>query len=80
MSIFIARIKEVNPVINAVVSERFAEAIEEARRVDKMLDSEESSGLDAPFLGVPFTAKEAVAIEGKLHWFLVISTPSENRS
>ena len=62
VSTFIQRIKEVNPIINAMVDARFAEALAEAEAIDTELE-----GLDAderrercrrqPFLGVPFSTK-----------------------
>ncbi|XP_048852278.1 fatty-acid amide hydrolase 2-A-like isoform X4 [Brienomyrus brachyistius] len=65
---YIDRIQEVNPIINAVVKHRFSEALQEAAQVDKLLDDEkaEEQELEArlPFLGVPFTAKEAFALRG----------------
>ena len=67
--VFIERTKELTPIINAVIVTRFDEAIEDARKIDKLLESgkdlpEEYSEDKAPFLGVPFTAKEAFAITG----------------
>lgn len=62
----IERIKEVNPVINAIASERYETAIAEAKEVDEKIaaglgDDEAQS---KPFLGVPFTTKESQAIKG----------------
>ena len=69
MEAFISRIKEVNPALNAVVSERFEDALQQAKDVDQVLSSskipEEYQQDKAPFLGVPFTAKEAFAITGE---------------
>ncbi|XP_032052119.1 fatty-acid amide hydrolase 2 [Aythya fuligula] len=64
---YIERIKEVNPLINAVVKDRFEEALQEARQVDKLLA--EGPGDDYleekfPFLGVPITVKEAFSLHG----------------
>ncbi|CAH0563322.1 unnamed protein product [Brassicogethes aeneus] len=64
---FIDRIKEVNGIINAVVDDRFEEALQEARKIDK--DIETGNIIDAdfqakPFLGVPFTAKESTSVKG----------------
>ncbi|CAH2043206.1 unnamed protein product, partial [Iphiclides podalirius] len=61
----INRIKEVNPILKAVVTDRYEAALEEAREVDRLV----ASGLsdeDAkkPFLGVPFTTKESQEIKG----------------
>lgn len=36
---YIARIKEVNPVINAVIEDRFEEALEDARLVDQIISN-----------------------------------------
>ncbi|XP_054070609.1 fatty-acid amide hydrolase 2 isoform X2 [Rissa tridactyla] len=64
---YVERIKEVNPLINAVVKDRFEEALQEARQVDKLLS--ESPGNDYleekfPLLGVPITVKEAFSLHG----------------
>ncbi|KAL3882734.1 hypothetical protein ACJMK2_029045 [Sinanodonta woodiana] len=68
MEAFIARVKEVNPIVNAAVAERFEEALKEAQKIDEIL---EGSSLDPeysedkkPFLGVPLTVKEAFAVKG----------------
>lgn len=77
---FIDRIEEVNGVINAVVDERFKEALEEGRQVDLLvksyLDGDESvkEEIDRkPLLGLPFTAKDSIAIKGMVqtagHWY-----------
>jgi len=67
---FIARIKEVNPQLNAVVANRFQAAQEEAAEVDRVLDSgslpEELSEQNAPYLGVPVTTKEALEVAGNV--------------
>lgn len=66
------RIREVNPVLNSVVDERFEEAIREARQVDQQQRDHEYSQeqLDElaktkPFLGVPFTIKDCYSVTGK---------------
>ena len=69
---FIDRIHEVNPLINAVVADRFHEALEEARGIDKVLDSselndEKSVLMTKPLLGVPVTVKESLACKGFPH-------------
>lgn len=57
-----------SPVPSLFLSHRFSEALQEAAQVDKFLDEEkaEEKDLEArlPFLGVPFTAKEAFALRG----------------
>lgn len=69
---FIGRIREVNPILNAVVDNRFKEAIEEAKKIDKQIEIGEITDLDfqeKPFLGVPFTSKESTAAEGLSYTF-----------
>lgn len=62
---YIARVKVVNPLLNAVVEDRFEDALVEARAVDRAL---EVRGVEAaegrPLLGVPFTVKESIAVKG----------------
>ncbi|RWS13752.1 fatty-acid amide hydrolase 2-like protein [Dinothrombium tinctorium] len=68
---FINRIKEVDQLVNAVVEERFEEAIKEAQEVDRKLASirnnnykdGEDAILKLPLLGVPFTGKDSIAIK-----------------
>ncbi|CAH2315945.1 fatty-acid amide hydrolase 2 [Pelobates cultripes] len=65
---FISRIQQVNTVLNAVVCERFDDALQEARSVDDMLSSgtedKETLRHKYPLLGIPFTVKEAFALQG----------------
>lgn len=65
---FIARIKEINPILNCVVDSRFDEALEEAKTVDKLIQSnsmdEKTLEETKPFLGVPFTTKDCFAVKG----------------
>ncbi|XP_017790009.1 PREDICTED: fatty-acid amide hydrolase 2-like isoform X2 [Habropoda laboriosa] len=73
---FIERAKEINEIINAVVEDRYSEALEEAKEVDKFL--QELKNVDTlkekkPFLGVPFTTKESNEAEGMLHTMGLIS-------
>lgn len=66
---FIERIKEINPILNAMVDENFARALEEADKVDEFISSGKYTTAELesykPLLGVPFTSKESVAAEGK---------------
>ncbi|XP_045581637.2 fatty-acid amide hydrolase 2 isoform X1 [Procambarus clarkii] len=65
---FIVRIKEINPILNCVVDNRFDEALEDAKAADLLIRSgtidvktlEETK----PFLGVPFTTKDCFAVKG----------------
>ncbi|KAL5285410.1 hypothetical protein ACFFRR_007246 [Megaselia abdita] len=67
---YIKRIQEVNPFINAVIEDRFTEAIKDARKADSIC-SKESSKEELkekfPLLGVPFTVKEACGLKGMSH-------------
>lgn len=64
---YIERIKEVNPIINAVVEDRFEAAIEDARRADRLVQitSEFQLITNYPILGIPFTVKESCSLKGK---------------
>ncbi|KAF7380819.1 hypothetical protein HZH66_014195 [Vespula vulgaris] len=73
---FIERCKEVNGLINAIVEERYAEAIKEAKAVDvELQDYDDTSFLKEtrPFLGVPFTTKESNEAEGLYHTMGMLS-------
>lgn len=70
VSAYIERIKEVNRFINAVVDERFKEALEESQLVDDLIArSDESQRREIlrrkPFLGVPVTTKNLVGVKGQ---------------
>ncbi|PBC26567.1 Fatty-acid amide hydrolase [Apis cerana cerana] len=73
---FIERAKEVNEIINAVVEDRYSDALEEAKEIDKLLQTLENTDLikeKKPFLGVPFTTKESNEAKGMLHTMGLIS-------
>ncbi|XP_078045638.1 fatty-acid amide hydrolase 2 [Augochlora pura] len=64
---FIKRIKEIQPVLNCIVEDRFEDALEDARKCDEFLRSKDASSLEAlaeekPFFGVPFTTKDCIGI------------------
>ncbi|XP_029114849.1 fatty-acid amide hydrolase 2-A-like [Scleropages formosus] len=65
---YIERIQEVNPLVNAVVKDRFSAALQEAARADRLV--EEDKGDEGvlkerlPLLGVPFTVKESFCVQG----------------
>ena len=59
----IEHIRKVNPVINAVVKDRFEEARKEADAADRKRKSSGGKNLP-PFHGVPCTIKEAYALTG----------------
>lgn len=62
----IARIESVNPRLNAVVRDRFTQARMEAKQADERLHREGADDLP-PFLGVPCTIKESIALQGMPH-------------
>ncbi|XP_062916673.1 fatty-acid amide hydrolase 2-like isoform X2 [Mobula hypostoma] len=68
IQVYINRIKDVNPIVNALVADRFSAALKEAQQVDERLakgnEDEKSLEESVPYLGVPFTVKEAFALEG----------------
>ena len=64
VKIFIERIHEVDPFINAVISRRFDEAVEEARLVDAIIANGAANFAQQPFLGVPFTGKDSIPVKG----------------
>ncbi|XP_014294804.1 fatty-acid amide hydrolase 2 [Halyomorpha halys] len=68
VSAHVNRIKEINKLLNAVVDERFNDAIEDAKVVDKFLAetdlTPEEINIKKPFLGVPFTSKESTKAKG----------------
>lgn len=65
---YIARVKEVNPYLNAVVEDRFQDAVRDAQEVDKLVTShcktEQEIEKETPLLGVPFTVKESCGVKG----------------
>lgn len=65
---YIARIQEVNPYINAVVEDRFKEALHEAYVIDNFISNneigEDELKKKKPLLGVPLTVKESCRLKG----------------
>ncbi|XP_061387269.1 fatty-acid amide hydrolase 2-B-like [Musca vetustissima] len=66
---YIERLKEVNPHINAIVEDRFEEALTDAKRADDLIFKCANSQLPQlyaryPLLGIPFTVKEACGLKG----------------
>ncbi|XP_005176413.1 fatty-acid amide hydrolase 2-B [Musca domestica] len=68
---FIRRAKEVNPLLNCMVDERFDDAMKEAKEADELIKSgqytEEELAKQKPFLGVPISTKDCIAVKGMLH-------------
>lgn len=65
---FINRIQQVNKVLNAVVDDRFENALEDARQADLFIQNsgktQQQLAAELPFLGVPFTVKDCISIKG----------------
>lgn len=67
---YVERIKKVNPLINAVVEDRFEAALEEAKKADAEVDLAHQQGslselaIQKPLLGVPLTVKESCCVKG----------------
>lgn len=68
---YIERTREINPFLNAVVDERYQEALQDAADVDSLIASgeysEEQMAKQFPFLGVPISTKDHVAVKGMIH-------------
>ncbi|HSJ33329.1 MAG TPA: amidase [Longimicrobiales bacterium] len=60
----ISRISAVNPILNCVVAERFAAARQEAEAAEREYGT---TSEPRPLLGVPFTVKELIEVEGMPH-------------
>ena len=58
-----------NILLNAIVQERFNEAIEDSKKVDILIDSGKYSyeymKENTPLLGIPMTLKESCGLKGK---------------
>ncbi|XP_047535147.1 fatty-acid amide hydrolase 2 [Vanessa atalanta] len=63
----IRRIKDINPIVNCFVENRFELALQEAKKADEIVRSGtktvEQLLQEKPFLGVPFTTKDCVAVK-----------------
>jgi Asp-tRNA(Asn)/Glu-tRNA(Gln) amidotransferase A subunit family amidase len=63
----------VNGILNAVVDERYKDALEEAKEADRMIQSGEWSKerleKERPFHGVPISTKESTCVKGN-YWRL----------
>lgn len=71
MGSFIARSKQINPLLNCVVDQRFDEALNEAEEADQLLASNKYTVDELreqkPFLGVPISTKDCIEVKGMLH-------------
>lgn len=70
MSAFLFRCRRVNARLNAIVEDRYDEAMNEAHAVDKLIASgtktPEEIERETPLLGVPLSIKECCKLKGKL--------------
>lgn len=70
MTTFINRIKQINPLLNCVIDERYDDALEEAAKVDELIASNKFSVDELrkmqPFLGVPMSTKDTVGVKGMI--------------
>lgn len=62
VSSYIERIKEIQPILNCIVEDRFEEALKDARKCDELLKSQDAPSVEflekeKPLFGVPFTTK-----------------------
>lgn len=57
---YINQIKKVNPILNAVVEDRFSAALLEAKQMDEQLNSKNEKG---PLYGVPISIKESFHVK-----------------
>lgn len=67
----IRRIKDINSPLNCVVEDRFESALKEAKEADELIRSGSKSidelEKEHPFLGVPFTTKDCIAVKGNVY-------------
>lgn len=65
---FIRRVKEVNPLLNCVVDQRYDDALKEAAEADALIKSGkytvEQLAQQKPYLGVPITTKDCISVKG----------------
>lgn len=61
-------------MLNCVVDERYDDALKEAKEVDEFIKhttlSEEELAYQKPFLGVPFSTKNCIAVKGTYNHFI----------
>lgn len=74
---FVVRIKQVNPMLNCVVDERFEDALKDAAAVDELIGSGQYT-IDElkehkPFLGVPVSTKDCIEVKGLYNSFATFS-------
>ncbi|KAB0800611.1 hypothetical protein PPYR_06351 [Photinus pyralis] len=64
---YIARINQVNPLLNAVVEDKFDEAIAKAKHFDEIISKSDMDSKELlekyPLLGLPLTVKESISMK-----------------
>lgn len=65
---YIDRIKEIQPVLNCIVEDRFEDALKDAKKCDDLLKSKnapspEDLAKEKPFFGVPFSTKACLILQ-----------------
>jgi fatty acid amide hydrolase 2 len=67
---YISRIQDVNPLVNFMMDKRFEAALLDAKYVDRMIEArvktEQQIAKETPFLGVPLSIKQSIAVKGRL--------------
>lgn len=70
MNVFIRRIKQINPLLNCVIDERYKDALAEAAKVDELIASNQHTDRELrqtkPFLGVPISTKDSIGVKGMI--------------
>lgn len=70
MRAYVEHAENVNKITNAIVEQRFQNALQEAIEVDKKLKESTKSAAEmeaeTPLLGVPVSIKESIMVEGIL--------------
>lgn len=65
---FIERCRQIDPLVHAIIDERFDDALRDARSVDVFLRNDEMNVSELekikPLLGLPITIKEACKVKG----------------
>lgn len=82
VSTYITRIKQVNPIVNAVTDERFKAALMDAKAADDFIAKTKISEAilvkNKPFLGVPITIKESCGVKGlksiMIHFWILLKS------
>lgn len=66
---YISRIRDINPLVNSMMDDRFEAALLDAKYVDRVLrmslKTEQQIATETPFLGVPISIKGSIAVKGR---------------